>query len=143
MVRKSCLNFISPIHYQSRTRSFLARLFFAFQYEHRNEYLIERNELLMLSLFYSPNFFTFSVSGYRSIAPRVCQFRSENHCLKLHLGSLSRNRFLRSFDRRIPTDKTLYVYRPMHSARCRKRQKIKNRRIKTNEKSSLQHFQIQ
>ena len=108
----------------------------------RNDAFGEKHEARQ-PLFYSPNFFTFSVSGYRSIAPRVCQFRSENHCLKLHLGSLSRNRFLRSFDRRIPTDKTLYVYRPMHSARCRKRQKIKNRRIKTNEKSSLQHFQIQ
>ena len=90
----------------------------------RNDAFGEKHEARQ-PLFYSPNFFTFSVSGYRSIAPRVCQFRSENHCLKPHLGSLSRNRFLRSFDRRIPTDKTLYVYRPMHSARCRKRQKIK------------------
>ena len=32
ITEESCLNLISPIYYQSRTRSFLARLFFVFQY---------------------------------------------------------------------------------------------------------------
>ena len=54
----------------------------------RNDAFGEKHEARQ-PLFYSPNFFTFSVSGYRSIAPRKSQ-RADKLQLKIYLFTISR-----------------------------------------------------
>ncbi len=110
----------------------------------------DRNNLPMLSgrnkrrdsLFFLSDFFCFRC-GYRSTVPRGSKRRKNSRLKHLFSPTPMRQFFLPPLTSALCFAKNASFTVPSSFATAENGKKIKNSEVKTNEKSSLQHFQIQ